>query len=52
MREQMERHRTNPVCANCHQVMDPIGFALENFDLVGAWRTRDTTACHSTPQTC
>jgi mono/diheme cytochrome c family protein len=43
MREQMERHRTNPVCANCHQVMDPIGFALENFDLVGAWRTRDAT---------
>ena len=42
MREQMERHRTNPVCANCHQVMDPIGFALENFDLAGAWRTRDT----------
>jgi hypothetical protein len=41
MREQMERHRTNPVCANCHQVMDPIGFALENFDLVGAWRTKD-----------
>ena len=41
MREQMERHRTNPVCANCHQVMDPIGFALENFDLVGAWRTSD-----------
>ena len=41
MREQMERHRTSPVCANCHRVMDPIGFALENFDLVGAWRTRD-----------
>jgi hypothetical protein len=41
MREQMEQHRTNPVCANCHQVMDPIGFALENFDLVGGWRTRD-----------
>jgi hypothetical protein len=41
MREQMEHHRTNPVCANCHQVMDPIGFALENFDLVGGWRTRD-----------
>ena len=41
MREQMERHRTNPVCANCHQVMDPIGFALENFDLAGAWRTTD-----------
>ena len=42
MREQMERHRTNPVCANCHQVMDPIGFALENFDLAGAWRTKDS----------
>src|SRR5688572_26484917 len=41
MREQMERHRTNPACANCHQVMDPIGFALENFDLNGAWRTKD-----------
>jgi hypothetical protein len=41
MREQMERHRNNPACASCHQVMDPIGFALENFDLVGAWRTRD-----------
>ena len=41
MREQMERHRTNPVCANCHQVMDPIGFALENYDMVGAWRTKD-----------
>ena len=41
MREQMERHRTNPLCANCHQVMDPIGFALENFDVVGAWRTQD-----------
>ena len=41
MREQMEHHRANPVCANCHQVMDPIGFALENFDLVGGWRTRD-----------
>jgi hypothetical protein len=41
MREQMERHRSNPACASCHQVMDPIGFALENFDLVGAWRTTD-----------
>jgi hypothetical protein len=41
MREQMERHRTNPVCANCHQTMDPIGFALENFDVVGKWRTED-----------
>jgi mono/diheme cytochrome c family protein len=41
MREQMERHRTNPVCASCHHTMDPIGFALENFDVVGKWRTQD-----------
>jgi hypothetical protein len=39
MREQMERHRANPVCASCHRITDPIGFALENFDVVGAWRT-------------
>jgi len=41
MREQMEEHRANPVCANCHRLMDPLGFAMENFDGVGAWRTRD-----------
>ena len=41
MRDQMERHRSNPVCASCHQTMDPIGFALENFDVVGAWRNQD-----------
>jgi mono/diheme cytochrome c family protein len=41
MREQMAEHRSNPVCASCHNAMDPIGFALENFDAVGAWRTRD-----------
>jgi hypothetical protein len=41
MREQMAEHRANPVCASCHKVMDPIGFALENFDTVGAWRTED-----------
>ncbi len=41
MRERMEEHRTNPVCANCHKLMDPIGLSLENFDAVGAWRTRD-----------
>jgi len=41
MREQMERHRSSPVCATCHQTMDPIGFALENFDVVGRWRTQD-----------
>ena len=38
MREAMERHRTNPTCASCHSTMDPIGFALENFDAVGAFR--------------
>jgi hypothetical protein len=41
VRESMELHRANPVCASCHRVLDPIGFALENFDAVGAWRTRD-----------
>ncbi len=41
MRQQMEEHRASPVCAGCHKVMDPIGFALENFDAVGAWRTSD-----------
>jgi len=41
MREQMEAHRANQPCAGCHRLMDPIGFALENFDAVGAWRSRD-----------
>jgi cytochrome c553 len=41
LRQQMEAHRATPVCASCHKVMDPIGFALENFDAVGAWRTRE-----------
>jgi len=41
MRERMEEHRANPVCANCHKLMDPIGLSLENFDAVGAWRARD-----------
>jgi hypothetical protein len=41
MREQMAEHRANPACATCHKVMDPIGFAMENFDAVGAWRTRE-----------
>jgi len=39
MRERMEEHRSNPVCASCHQIMDPIGLATENFDAVGRWRT-------------
>jgi hypothetical protein len=38
LRARTEAHRANPVCASCHVVMDPIGFALENFDAVGAWR--------------
>ncbi|MEP7305595.1 MAG: DUF1592 domain-containing protein [Acidobacteriota bacterium] len=41
IRAQMEAHRANPVCASCHQLMDPLGFALENFDAVGTWRARD-----------
>jgi hypothetical protein len=41
MRERLEAHRANPVCASCHKMMDPIGFALENFDAVGKYRTYD-----------
>jgi hypothetical protein len=41
MREQMAEHRANPACASCHKAMDSIGFAMENFDAVGAWRTRE-----------
>jgi mono/diheme cytochrome c family protein len=41
LRESMEAHRANPVCAGCHRVMDPIGFSMENFDAVGHWRTND-----------
>jgi len=41
LRQQMELHRATPVCASCHKVMDPIGFAFENFDAVGAWRTHE-----------
>ena len=39
VRERLEVHRANPVCASCHRVMDPLGFALENFDAIGRWRT-------------
>ena len=41
LRQRMEAHRANPVCASCHQLIDPFGFALENFDLVGRWRDVD-----------
>jgi hypothetical protein len=44
VRARLEQHRANPVCASCHKVMDPLGFALENFDAVGAWRTSDEGA--------
>jgi mono/diheme cytochrome c family protein len=41
LRQRLEAHRSTPVCASCHRIMDPIGFALENFDLIGAWRELD-----------
>jgi hypothetical protein len=41
MRQRMEEHRANPACASCHKLMDPLGFALENFDAVGRFRTHD-----------
>ena len=43
MREAMEQHRANPVCASCHRLMDPLGLALENFDAIGRWRDRSET---------
>jgi hypothetical protein len=44
IRDRIEQHRKDPVCASCHKVMDPLGFALENFDAVGKWRARDEGA--------
>ena len=44
LRERMEQHRANPVCATCHANMDPLGFALENFDAIGRWRESDEGA--------
>lgn len=41
MRQQMEKHRANPMCASCHVRMDPLGFALENYNAIGHWRTKD-----------
>ena len=56
IRERMELHRKNPACMSCHRMIDPIGLALENFDVTGAWRinngapstrpARSTTARH------
>ena len=42
VRERMEQHRSDAVCAGCHKLMDPIGFALENYDPLGVWRTKDS----------
>jgi len=42
LRARMEQHRNNAVCSACHKIMDPIGFSLENFDLVGRWRTEES----------
>lgn len=44
LRERMEQHRVDPLCASCHQRMDPIGFGFENFDGIGAWRDTDAGA--------
>jgi hypothetical protein len=41
LRQRLETHRSDPACASCHKIMDPIGFALENFDSVGRWRALD-----------
>ncbi|MEN3943054.1 DUF1592 domain-containing protein [Prosthecobacter sp. SYSU 5D2] len=43
LRQRTELHRTNVVCANCHKILDPIGFGLENFDAIGRWRDKDDT---------
>jgi hypothetical protein len=43
-RERMEEHRKNPSCNSCHRVIDPLGLALENFDVTGAWRIKDNEA--------
>ncbi|HEX5230182.1 MAG TPA: DUF1592 domain-containing protein [Bryobacteraceae bacterium] len=42
LRARMEEHRKNPTCAACHKIMDPIGFSLDNFDLIGTWRTAES----------
>ncbi len=44
LRQRMEQHRANPACANCHAMLDPMGFGLENFDAIGAWRDKDGDA--------
>jgi hypothetical protein len=41
LRQQMEAHRANAICASCHARMDPLGFGMENYDAIGQWRTED-----------
>jgi hypothetical protein len=43
LRQRTELHRTDATCANCHKILDPIGFGLENFDAIGRWRAKDDT---------
>jgi hypothetical protein len=43
VRERMEEHRKNPACSSCHRVIDPLGLALENFDVTGRWRIKDAS---------
>ncbi len=50
LRQRTELHRTQAVCANCHAILDPIGFGLENFDAIGRWREQDDTGDGSIPQ--
>lgn len=50
-RRRMEMHRANPICAACHQVMDPIGLALDNFDVTGRWRIRENDVALDTRAT-
>ena len=49
LRARMEAHRRNPACATCHRMMDPLGFALENFDGTGRWRTAEDTGIPGEP---
>jgi hypothetical protein len=49
MREAMAEHRANAACAGCHAAMDPIGFALDNFDALGRWRTVDASGATIDP---
>jgi hypothetical protein len=49
MKEAMAQHRANPACASCHAAMDPIGFALDNFDALGRWRTVDASGAEIDP---